>query len=301
MYPRLITAVIFLFCGTMTTLLVRSVLYPEDSKLATADPGIPFGLFASRTEGSSLDIWDANKIIGNCRITPSGSAFGLKGQKKRVKVRVEVLIRLGREIMGSSLVDITAELWLHSDGDLELQSDGAGEIDRPPLRLTLHAPKPEIPEIRLTVSQPEGGKPPVLELTRGNLTLFKSSAGLNPGDINGQLAGALLQSAGVPPEALAAKDTREKSTSTVRKGHIEAGGESFDGFVLSTGSDEDTRFSLYLSNTGEILRIHTPLSGKNELGLRLLSETLAPKNVDRPDLEKEKYRIFSPKKKPSAK
>ncbi|HEX2748450.1 MAG TPA: hypothetical protein VHM91_10660, partial [Verrucomicrobiales bacterium] len=60
MSPRLISAIIFLFCGTMTALLVRSVLFPENSGLADVAPNVPFDLFVARTEGSSLDIWEAN-------------------------------------------------------------------------------------------------------------------------------------------------------------------------------------------------------------------------------------------------
>ena len=96
----------------------------------------------------------------------------------------------------------------------------------------------------------------------------------------------MLQSVGLPPEALAAREKEVKSTTIVRAGHIEAAGETFDGYLLATGADEESRFGLYIANTGEILRVHTPLSGKNELGLRMLSENLKPKGVERPNLDK---------------
>jgi hypothetical protein len=281
MSPRLITVIIFLFCGTMTGLLVRSVLFPENSGLADVPPNVPFDFFVARTEGSTLDIWDANKIIGVCHIVPSNSASGPKVHLEKVKVKVDVTLRFPRELMGSSLVGFNADLWLHSNGNMEFTTDE--ENGGPPFEIVLYGSNPQI---RLTVNQPAGDKPPSLKLLRGGLTLFESSTGLNPGDTNSQMISAMLQTAGLPPDTLAAKEKEEKSTTTVRAGHIEAGGETFDGYLLSTGADEDSRFSLYISNTGEILRVHTPLSGKNDLGLRMLSENLIPKGVERPDLNK---------------
>lgn len=66
----LITAFIFLFCGTMTTLLVRSVLIPEESRLSEVAPNIPFDLFASRSEGSGMDVWEGSRIAGHVQFTP---------------------------------------------------------------------------------------------------------------------------------------------------------------------------------------------------------------------------------------
>ncbi|HEX2749258.1 MAG TPA: hypothetical protein VHM91_14720 [Verrucomicrobiales bacterium] len=282
MSPRLISAIIFLFCGTMTALLVRSVLFPENSGLADVAPNVPFDLFVARTEGSSLDIWEANKIIGTCHISPSGvGVAGPKVRKAKVRVKVDVIIQLPREIMGGRLIDISADLWLHADGNIDLLSEE--EIANPALEFKLRG---SVPEIRLSVSQPPANKPPRLKLVRGGLTLFESSGGLQSGDPNSQIISGLLQAAGVPPESLTAREEPEKSTATVRAGHIEAGGETFDGYVLTTGSDEESRFSLYMSNTGEILRVHTPFSGKNDLGLRLLSETVSPKDTVRSHLDR---------------
>jgi hypothetical protein len=281
MSPRLITAIIFLFCGTMTALLVRSVLFPEDSGLAAVAPNVPFDLFVARSEGSTLDVWDANKIIGICHIVPSGGGAGPKQHVEKVKVKIDLTIRFAREFMGSSLVGLNADLWLRPNGEMEFPTDE--QNGGPPFEIVLYGSEPLI---RLTVSQPGGDKPSSLKLVRGSLTLFQTTGGLDPDDANSGMINALLQSAGLPPETLAAKEKEVKSSATVRAGHIEAGGETFDGYLLSTGTDDENRFSLYISNTGEVLRIHTPLSGKNELGLRLLSENLAPKGIERPRLER---------------
>jgi hypothetical protein len=64
------TALIFGFCGLMTTLLVRSILFPENSQLATASPQAICELFASRSEGTDMDIYEGDTITGQCRITP---------------------------------------------------------------------------------------------------------------------------------------------------------------------------------------------------------------------------------------
>ncbi len=272
MPSRLLTVAIFLFCGTMTTLLVRSVLYPENSQLSEVAPNVPFDLFVARTEGSNLDIWEANKIIGQCNIRPSGpKASGPKVRKEKMNLWIDLKLRLGRTIMDSDIIQLNGDFWLHSDGSL----------DAPSLTITFHGSNPQT---RIKIDQPAGEKWPTVAVERGSVTLFKSTGGLGGGDIGSQMLGTMLQAAGIPPDVLESKAAEAASTTTVRTGHIEAGGETFNGYLLSTGG-EDTRFSLYLSNTGEILRIHTPFSGKNELGLRLLSENLRPKDTPLPNLE----------------
>jgi|GEM_PF-4798178 len=268
---RLVTAIIFLFCGTMTLLLVRSVLYPEDSGLAAVTPAVPFNYFAARTEGSSLDIWDANRIIGSCEITPHNGGTGGAVQRDKVVVRIEIRIALPQELMGSGRLDVSGEVLLHSNGI----------VDNLKLEFVLSG---SLPQVRLLVDQSGDRKWPMLKLTRGKDTLFEFAPG-QPSDMASNLiVSAMLRNIGISEEAFSAKTSKDAGPGAVRAGYIEAGGETFDGYLFTSGSDRETQFRLYMSNTGQILRISTPLTGDNGLGLRLLAQSLAPKGAARPSI-----------------
>lgn len=103
-----------------------------------------------------------------------------------------------------------------------------------------------------------------------------SAAGPPDAAAGSEMALLILQSAGMSPDLLTAK-AKDAPPATFRKGRIEAGGETFVGYLLTTGSSEDSKFRLYMANTGEILRITTPL------GLEMLAESLCPKDAVRPN------------------
>jgi len=266
MTARLATVLIFLFCGTMTVLLVRSVLYPEESRLAEVAAQVPFDLFAARTEGSNLDIWEGNRITGKCEIVPHNAASGPRARHESVEVRLEIVLQLRHTFMGSDLLDVSGSAVIHTDGSL---SDYDLDIS------LLNS----IPSITLSITQPADQKWPALKLMRGNAVLFESSAGKLLEGKEGIASGMLL-ALGIPPEALSGKQTENEAPSSVRAGHIEAGGQTFDGYLFTSGADEETKFRLYLSNTGEILRIKTPL------GLEMLAESLRPTGVEVPSFQR---------------
>lgn len=267
MIPRLAFVFIFVFCGTMTTLLVRSVLYPEESRLATVSPRIPFDLFVARTEGSGLDLWDGNRITGNCRLTPLEGGLAQRGRKDSVVVRVEVAVRLRPELLGAALITLTGKVTFHADGNIDDLDNLVFAMNR--------AGSP----VRLTINQPRGAAWPALKLTSGTTTLFESAAGQTTDARHADMVNLLLGAAGLSPGALLPESPADPPPpATVRAGRIEAGGEHFDGYYLAAGKDDASQFRLYMANTGEILRIETPL------GLRLLAESLRPKGVDVPVL-----------------
>lgn len=262
MIPRLVTVAIFAFCGVMTTLLVRSVLIPEESRLAEIAPNIPFDLFAARTEGSTLDIWEGNRITGRCELSPMSAGLSALDRHEKIKVKLEVLLRLKNEVMGSSLIELSGNGILYATGRVE-------DLD---LELILHG---STPQLRLAIKEQAGQPLPALRLTRGNDVVFESGNGA----AGNELVQLMLQSGGVPLDFLSDNAGKEAPTS-FRKGRIEAGGESFVGYLLSSGASPDQIFRLYMANTGEILRIATPL------GLEMLSETLRPKGTAKPNLER---------------
>ena len=271
MTARLATILIFLFCGTMTVLLVRSVLYPEESRLADVAPQVPFDLFVARAEGSQLDIWDAQRITGDCHIEPQGVSPNPLAKTDKVNIRVSIRLILSQQIkdkMGYQRIDVSGDAVLHADGRV-------GDFD---LKFTLAGTQSPI---RLFIKQTEDQKSPALKLMSGNAVVFESSAGKLLEGPDSLIADGMLQALGIPPDALLRKQAESTAASTVRSGNIEAGGQSFNGFLFTSGADEETKFRLYMSNTGEILRIKTPL------GLEMLAESLRPKGTEAPKLERQ--------------
>ena len=267
MNARLATVLIFLFCGTMTVLLVRSVLYPEESRLAAVEPHVPFDLFAARSQGSDLDIWEGNNITGRCHVVPSGGATGPLVRQDKIEVRFELLLKLRQKILDSDLIAASGTGMLHADG----------KVDDYKFDLSLAN---SIPSISLSIKHPAKEKWPVLKLMHGKAVIFESSAGKLLEGNEGFVAAGMLQALGISPDALSGQKEEAAVPSTVRAGHIEAGGQSFDGYLFTSGADEETKFRLYMANTGEILRIKTPL------GTEMLAESLRPAGVKAPKLER---------------
>ena len=270
MTARLATVLIFLFCGTMTVLLVRSVLYPEESRLADVAPHVPFDLFVARAEGSQLDIWDGQRITGDCHIEPHGVSADALARNEKINVRVKIHMILSQQIkdaIGYQQVDVSGDAVLHADGSI-------GNYD---MTFTLAgSPLPVSLSIKQTVDQ----KTPALKLTNGKAVIFESLAGKLMEGQYAIIADGMLRSLGIPPDALLGKRPESETPSTVRAGNIEAGDQSFNGFLFTSGADEESKFRLYMSNTGEILRIKTPL------GLEMLAESLRPKGTEAPKLER---------------
>lgn len=270
MIPRLATVFIFLFCGTMTALLVRSVIDPENSGLAAVPSRIPFDYFAARTEGSVLDIWDGNRIIGTCEFTPQHPGKKPDMHPDRLRIRVDIDIELSQPILGSKRLDVSGNIYMQPDGGID------------ELELTFVLQK-AVPQHQLSIHQQARKRWPAIKLERGPYVIFQSRAGDAPDPVNGMLMSAMLESAGITSESLSAKAEQAAgaATVTVRAGHIEAGGQQFDGYLLTGGSGE-TEYRLYMSNTGQILQVTTPMTGHNGLGLRMLADFLKPEGVRRP-------------------
>ena len=278
MIPRLITALIFLFCGTMTTLLVRTVLYPQGTGLAIVEPKVAFDHFVQKSEGSTLDVWDGNNIIGSCFIRPSESIMKFPNGTSGIKVLFTFTIRLGTPLLNSSTLRMTGSGIMHSDG----------EVTRLDMELTLPGSRPQL---ILTIKHTDAKKPPVITLRQGQDDILYTNNPGSPADAaKSLLVESMLKSAGVPMSTFTDPDSSKEPEAVVRAGWFEAGGKRSDGFILTNGGDEESRFELYLENTGEILRIETPLSGGNRLGLRMLSESRRPSGAIVPDLDE--YRDF---------
>lgn len=281
MIPRLVTAFIFIFCGVMTALLIRSVLNPRGTGLAEVSPQAAFDLFAAHSTGTDLDIWESNSIIGKCDITPTGPVIRESREHSRVKVRLNLLVRLQQPFMEAQAIKLTGE-------GVQIHSSGA--VDDIHLDLTLVGSRPEI---TLAIRQPAGQEWPSLKLSRGREALLALTPGEEPEGLMAAVVDTMLKSTGLPLDALRSKAKSAAASTTVRAGYFEAGGSRHDGYILAAGDDTAPGMDLYMANTGEILRIDTPFTGGNQLGLRFLAESLRPADAAVPMLDN--LRLLSPR------
>ena len=284
MIPRLVTAFIFIFCGIMTTLLVRSVLYPKGSDLAKVSPQAAFDCFASRGVPSNLDVWDGNKITGSCQITPYASTSRPPEGTAFIRVNVTILIRLGEPLLNSKILKLTGDANLHSNGRLD------------DLKLELALPG-SLPRVTLTIQQPVGQPSPSLILKRASEVLYSNEPGREQDGLMSLMVENMLKGAGLSLDALNAPAEKSDTAAEVRSGYFDAGGSKHDGFLLTNGGDASTRFDLYMANTGEVLRIDTPLTGEQELGLRFLAENLRPPGTPEPEIGEYDDFHLSPRRK----
>jgi hypothetical protein len=95
----------------------------------------------------------------------------------------------------------------------------------------------------------------------------------------------MLRSTGLPLESLRSKAEAAQASATVRAGYFEAGGSRHDGYIFTAGDESAPQLVLYMANTGEILRLDTPFTGDNQLGLRFLAESLRPSGTPVPVLD----------------
>lgn len=277
MIPRLVTALIFLFCGVMTALLIRSVLNPLGTGLSEVSPGTAFDRFGTRGGPSYLDVWEGKRIIGKCEINPIGSIVRTDRDHASVKVRLSLLLLLSQPIMEAGAIKLEGDLQFHSDGgmsDLNLQFSLRGSQ----------------PAIVLHIRQPADEARPSFELTRGGGEVLLR---IKPGEASGgdmaTFVDTLLKSTGLPLDTLAGESGSAESKATVYAGHFQAGGSSHDGYILASGDDPATRLVLYMANTGEILRIDTPLTGRDQRGLRFEAESLCPSETTRPNFDETRF------------
>lgn len=280
MIPRLITACIFIFCGIMTAKLVHSILYPEGSDLAKVPPRIIFDHFVDRTDGSDLDIWEGNKIIGSCKIDPHPPVMHAKDGSGTASVKVDltVLIRLPQPMLNSKTIKLAGDMVLHSNGNLD-------NLD---LELSLPG---SIPRVALLIVQPSGQASPFLTLKRGaNEILFSNAPGAKQDGPMAFMVEAMLKSSGLSMDTLSQTIEQKKAEQSpdpiARTGLFYAGGKRFSGYLLTNGAAaENAGFALFMEDTGEIMRIDTPLTGEGQLGLRCLTESRRPPGVEKPDLD----------------
>ena len=259
------TVAIFAFCGTMTTLLVRSIYFPEESRLAEASPAAIFELFASRSEGSDMDVYEGPTITGRARITP---LTGPPNPDRRID-------SLRFAINGTLLLRGPFAQYGQLSLSSRLNVASTGEVSNYDISLRLLKADPPID---LRVIQQNHQPWPAITLTRGTTTLFQSNSGAKPDAATQSLLDLVLSASGITAD-LSAPDTTP-ATISARGGRITVADRSLDGYIVSLSHpSQPAAFRISLAATGELLRIETPA------GFELLSDDLRPPGIPVPTFD----------------
>ena len=259
------TGAIFAFCGTMTTLLVRSIYFPEESRLAEASPAAIFELFASRSEGSDMDVYEGPTITGRARITPLTGPPNPDRRLDSLRFAINGTLLLRGPFAQYGQLSLSSRLTVASTGEVSNYD------------ISLRLLKAD-PPIDLRVIQQNAQPWPAITLTRGTSTLFQSNSGAKPDAATQALLDLILSASGITADLSAPEPT--PATISARSGRITVADRSLDGYLVSLRHpSQPAAFRFSLAATGELLRIETPA------GFELLSDDLRPLGVPVPTFD----------------
>ena len=245
--PRILTATIIGFWVLMTGILFRSIWFPEDSGLTQVDPGAVCQLIAARGEGSALDVYDDRVRVGNLSIE---AAPVTKGGETLTRLKLSGLIRLGSGVLSDTNLNLNGWLELNPLGNLQSY------------RLTLITNKPAF---ELTMGQVSPHVAPALLVKQGRTVLMDSTLPSKGTGEGNPLMGLILGTLGLSgSEFKQIQAEAEAAAAAVkieaRQGKFDLAGTTRQGFVLRIGAPGKPGYRICVENTGEIVRLETPVS-----------------------------------------
>lgn len=254
----------------MTTMLVRLSYFPEESRLAKEEPKLVLERFLSRTAAESvLDIWKGREIVGTLRVTPLGlnPAEKLRLQAQgRLRVEGDLLVAFpGLEGTKVRLIS-----------NMAMANDGAVKESSLNLSTNNFAQS-------LRIDQALDAKEPRVVLSLGDQVVMDTAAQNNGDEQATTMMGLFLRSVGVDPQELKkrkadAQKTADNTTTEARRGGFHVADREFTGYVLTTSlGGADRKFTLYISDSGELVQMKTSF-----LDYQFISQDLRPEGVTGP-------------------
>ena len=231
----------------MTGLLLKSLWFPADSRLAEVNPGAVFQLIAARGEPSALDIYDDRTIVGNLSVL----AIPLR-QADSILTRVKLngQINLGNALLKGTRLDLNCQMEIDHGGGFQSYHLTLS-TSRPKLSLVLSQAGPQAAPLMILkkderVLLDSGNVEAGRSESNSLITLLLGTLGISPGEFLAIQADAEARASGVKIEA--------------RQGKFELAGTTRQGFVLKMGIPGKPGFRLCVENTGEIVLLETPVS-----------------------------------------
>jgi hypothetical protein len=250
----------------MTTSLVRLTYFPEESRLAREVPDLVLERFLSRTATESLlDIWKGKQVVGSLRVTPQSlSSRDKEAFQAAGRIQAEAHVQVAFPGMEGTRLRLVSSMVMALDGsvkesDLRLDSNNLAQS--------------------LTISHRLHEAEPRFVLRQAEETILDTGApaGALAAD---NLMGLFMRSIGVDHQDLKkrqrqAAQTAATASTEARRGGFTVLGHEFTGYVLTTTiGGADRKFTLYISESGELVQMKTSF-----LDYQFISEDLRPEGV----------------------
>jgi hypothetical protein len=250
MWFRFLVIASILFCGVMTTLLVRSVYFPEFDRLPEVDPEHVLELFLGAHDPTYLYVYREGEAVADIRLTP-----------RHLKVSGDVSLTFAAT--GAVALPGLAEQNLNWSGRMRLGERPERKVKGLELRVNFSDPKvsvqmeidPDAMEFHYRVSQ-------------GGVVVTDSRS--DPNAIGIVQARMLMTAWGFSPEKVEAElqGKADQFSWMAKQGTIEIAGHRAEAFfvVLQVPGAGEVRMTF--TEAGELLELTTPL------GYEILSEAL---------------------------
>jgi hypothetical protein len=242
-------------------LLLRMHYFPEESRLAQAEPKWVMERFLSYGSESALDIWKGNEIIGLLRLE-SRPAFPV--EKKQYGSNYHLITRAELEMefpgLGSKEVLLKIDADMTTAGDVVASKLELGLVDMG-LNLEINQEREAEPVVRVK----EASGRVVMDMA----TLKASSSDMNAGVMK-LVAGAFgIRTLDVKAGS---KELEQKTTHEARRGAFTIFETGYRGYILKTNlGGGDKQFTLHLGEGGEVLQMKTSF-----LDYRFINTDLRP-------------------------
>lgn len=242
---RAAAALAVLFWAVMTSLLIRDVYFPDESRFAEVPTSLVFDRFLKQAEVNvnTLHLYHGSDKIGHANLTLGSSRVPGNGIRYHWLVR-GVVERLQAK---GDRVDVTWEVTGMSDGQGEWRQ----------MELTAKMPKQQS---ALKVVWTQGDKFPAVRITREEKTVLDTqNAGLltalglagMQGGAGGDWAQALMPLTGGSMKA-------DEFHFTAREGGIELAGRERRCFLVTAPLPGGQQVRMVFAETGELARIDLP-------------------------------------------
>jgi hypothetical protein len=253
------------FWLVMMSLLYKKHFHPEDSELAVVQPEIVMERLLGSTLESSLDVYKGRNIVGQLRLEPRTShevEKKLNGTHAWLQTRLELLLSLPN----------SPETVAVLDNDLGLDASYGIQVNK--LRM-------ELGDMRVNFTQ-QVNKPLELVVRKRGNKIFSLGGTSGTGDESSLgMAEMLAGSFGIDMTKLRqqSESTASQLAISARHGTFEVLGSTFSGFIQKVSFGPGRDFTLYLGESGNVIRLTT-----NFLDYDFIDQELRPDDILPPKL-----------------
>lgn len=250
MWFRFLVIASVLFCGTMTTMLIRSVYFPEFDRLPDVQPEHVLELFLNTHEPTYLYVYREGAAVADIRLTP-----------RRFKASGDVSLTFAAT--GEVALPGLARQNLNWSGKLRLGPRPDRAVKALELRVNFSEPK-----VSVQMEIDPGAMEFHYQVSQGGVVVTDSRK--DPNAVGIVQARMLMTAWGFSPEKVEAdlQGRAEQFHWIAKEGTMEIAGHRVGAYFVVMGVPGAGEVRMTFSEAGELLEVTTPL------GYEILSEAL---------------------------